>query len=63
MALEKIMKTKDAAEACLVSPDTFIKTARKLKIEPFSIKKRGCSINFFWRVKDVERIQNLGKLN
>ena len=63
MALEKIMKTKDAAQACLMNSDTFIKTARKLNIEPFSIRKRGCSVNFHWRVKDVERIQNLGKVN
>ena len=63
MALEKIMKTKDAAKSCLLCTKSFIEKARELKIQPFSIKKVGGAIHYAWRISDVERIQNLGILN
>ncbi|MBO6102334.1 MAG: hypothetical protein J6P03_03660 [Opitutales bacterium] len=60
MALEKIMRTGDAAKACLVSKRTFLKLALKLGIQPFAIRQMGPVKHFSWRVKDVERIQRIG---
>ena len=60
MALEKIMKTGEAAKACKCSKITFIRLARRIGIEPFSARQQGPVKIFLWRLADVERIQKIG---